>query len=473
MPASRARQRVSPARACALRVIRRVFEEGAYADRAFAGEAARLDARDRALAMAIAYGTVQRRATLDHVAAALLERPVAKLDPPVLDVVRLGLFELLYLGGAAEHAAVNEAVELVKGVRPHAAGLVNAVLRRATREAPGILAGLDDASPAAAALLHSVPGWLASKWWEELGAQQARELLRVVNRPAESALRVNTLVAEPGAVAAALPVACRPAVGLSATGLSATGLAATGLSATGLSAAGLSAVGLPEGLVLEGPFDAAGSDLWREGAIQPQSRGSMVVSRVLDPEPGQRVLDLCAAPGGKTTHLAALMEGRGEIVAVERHPGRAGALERTAQRMRASIVRVEVGDAGAVRGDGPFDRVLVDPPCSGLGTLQSRPDLRWRARPDAIGELAALQAEILAAGARALGPGGALVYSVCTISRAEGPDVVAAFLREHDDFRVEEDWREPFGDARSGPGVQLLPHRHGTDGFFIARLRRR
>jgi len=492
MPASRARQRVSPARACALRVIRRVFEEGAYADRAFAGEAARLDARDRALAMAIAYGTVQRRATLDHVAAALLERPVAKLDPPVLDVVRLGLFELLYLGGAAEHAAVNEAVELAKGARPHAAGLVNAVLRRATREAPGILAGLDDASPAGAALLHSVPGWLASQWWGELGAREARELLRVVNRPAESALRVNTLVADPGSVAAALPVACRPAVspaaagpaaagssaagssaaGPSAAGPSAAGPSAAGPSAAGPSAAGPSAAGLPEGLVLEGPFDAAGSDLWREGAIQPQSRGSMVVSRILAPEAGQRVLDLCAAPGGKTTHLAALMEGRGEIVAVERHPGRAGALVRTAQRMRASIVRVEVGDAGAARGDGRFDRVLVDPPCSGLGTLQSRPDLRWRARPDAIGELAALQGEILAAGARALGPGGVLVYSVCTISRAEGPDVVAAFLREHDDFSAEEDWREPFGDARSGPGVQLLPHRHGTDGFFIARLRR-
>ena len=252
----------------------------------------------------------------------------------------------------------------------------------------------------------------------------------MVNDPAESALRVNSLGAtsEPE-VAAALPVPSRPAPDL------------------------------PEGLVLDGPFDVQGSELWASGQVQPQSRASMLVSRILAPRPGERVLDLCAAPGGKTTHLAALMEDRGEVVAVERHPGRASALERTRARMRASCVRVEVGDAAIPRTDGPFDKILVDPPCSGLGTLQSRPDLRWRARPEAVGELAALQAGILAAAAQVLAPGGALVYSVCTISRAEGDQVIDAFLREHRDFAAER-------------RLQLLPHRDGTDGFFIARLRR-
>ena len=445
MPPTRTRGGVSPARVCALRVVRRVFEEGAYADRAFAGEAAGLEPRDRALAMALSYGVVQRRATLDHVAAALLDRPLEKLQPPVLAVLRLGLFELLYLGGAAEHAVVHESVELAKRSRTHAAGLVNAVLRRAAREGPEIVAALDDASPASAALLHSVPGWLASQWWEELGGDDARALLRVVNQPAESALRVNALVAQPGDVAAALPVASRPAPGL------------------------------PEGLVLDGAFDVQGSELWEAGAVQPQSRASMLVSRVLGPEPGDRVLDLCAAPGGKTTHLAALMGDRGEIVAVERHPGRAAALERTVARMRASCVRVEVTDAAAARTDGPYDRVLVDPPCSGLGTLQSRPDRRWRARSDAIGELAELQGRILAAGSEALAPGGLLVYSACTISRAEGVDLVERFLGEDAEFsadQLDSELPELRGD-RSGPGVQLLPHRDRTDGFFIARLRRR
>ena len=144
---------------------------------------------------------------------------------------------------------------------------------------------------------------------------------------------------------------------------------------------------------------------------------------------------------------------------MERHPGRAAALERTVARMRASCVRVEVGEAGMPRADGPFDRVLVDPPCSGLGTLQSRPDLRWRARPEAIDELVEVQARILAAGAQALAPDGSLVYSVCTISRAESEDVVEGFVRAHGDFAVER-------------RLQLLPHRDGTDGFFIALLRR-
>ena len=446
-PAGRTRGPVSPARACALRVIRRVFEEGAYADRALTAEAAGLDPRDRALAMALAYGTVQRRATLDHVVAQLVDRPVERLDAPVLAALRLGLLELLYMGGAAEHAAVNETVELIKRAgAAHAAGLVNAVLRRATREGAAILAGLDDDIPERAAVLHSVPGWLASQWWHELGPEEARALLRAVNQPAESALRVNTLCADAAGVAAALPVASRPAPGV------------------------------PEGLVLDGPLDVQASELWKAGAVQPQSRGSMLVSLVVDPRPGARVLDLCAAPGGKTTHLAALMGDRGEIIAVERHPGRAAALERTTARLRATAVRVEVGDAAAARSDGPFDRVLVDPPCSGLGTLQSRPDRRWRIRPEAVAELAVLQASILAAGAAVVAPGGALVYSVCTISRAEGPALIETFLRDHTDFNVEElanRHPEALIDAAAGPGVQLLPNRHGTDGFFIARLRRR
>ena len=437
MPATKSRSRVSPARACALRVVRRTFEEDAYADRAFAAEAAGLEPRDRALAMALSYGTIQRRGTLDHVAAQLTDRPLGRLDPPVLATIRLGLFELLFLGGTAPHAAVNENVELVKQTRPHAVGLVNAVLRRAAREGQSIVAGLDDRSPEHAAILHSVPAWLAGQWWEELGAEDARALLRTINEPAESAVRVNTLVASAGDVAAALPVPSRPAACPPVPSRA--------------------AAGLPEGLVLDGPFDLEGSELWSSGRVQPQSRGSMLVSRIVDPRPGQRVLDLCAAPGGKTTHLAALMGDSGEVVAVERHPGRAAALERTATRLRVSSVRVEVGDAAIPRTDGLFDRILVDAPCSGLGTLQSRPDLRWRRQPEAIPELAALQYRILDAASQALAPGGALVYSVCTISRAESDDVIAAFLSEHGDFSLQ-------------MRIQLLPHRDGTDGFFIARL---
>ena len=436
---------MSPARQCALEVVRRVFEQGAYADRAFTGEARGLGPRDRALAQAIAYGTVQRRLTLDHVARQLVGRSLRRLEPAVLASLRIGLFQLLFLDGVPPHAVVDDGVELVKATSPGGARLLNAVLRRAAREGPELLADLHDRDPEAAALRHSVPAWLARMWFDELGPDEARALLARVNQPAESALRANPLVAAPAEVVARLGVRSRPAPEL------------------------------PEGIVLDEPFDAHGSELWAEGAIMPQSRASMLVSRVVAPEPGQPVLDLCAAPGGKTTHLAALMGASGSLVAVERHPGRARELELTCRRMHAGNVRVQVGDAAEWAAPDQFDRVLVDPPCSGLGTLQSRPDRRWRASPEQIDELIATQWAILAAAARATSPGGTLTYSVCTISRAEGERVLERFSAEQPGFELE-DLGERFPAWRH-PGrpeyLQLLPHRDGTDGFFIARLRRK
>jgi 16S rRNA (cytosine967-C5)-methyltransferase len=423
---------VSAARECAYAVARRVFEQDAYADRAFhaEAEARRLDGRDRAFAMALAYGTVQRRATLDHVISAFSQRPPERLDAPILAALRLGVMQLLLMDGVADHAAVHESVELAKGHARAGSGLVNAVLRRALREGRDLLAALDDDTPANAAVLHSVPVWLAELWWAELGAERARALLAAVNRPAESAVRVNTLVASVAGVAAGLQsVGTRPADGL------------------------------PEGLVLEGPFDAYASPQWERGELMPQSRGSMAVALALAPQGGERVLDLCAAPGAKTTHLAALTGDEGEVVAVERHPGRADALRRTLERMHVHSTTVETGDAGAERSGAAFDRVLVDPPCSGLGTLQSRPDLRWRTNPERIAELSEKQSRILAAGAAATRPGGTLVYSVCTISRAESDDILDAFLAGHSRWE-------------SDPPVRLAPDTDGTDGFFIARLRR-
>jgi 16S rRNA (cytosine967-C5)-methyltransferase len=193
--------------------------------------------------------------------------------------------------------------------------------------------------------------------------------------------------------------------------------------------------------------------------VMPQSRGSMHVTRMLEPQPGERVLDLCAAPGAKTTHVAALMDDRGSVTAVERHAGRARALAATCSRMHARCVDVEQADAAVQRKGEAYDRVLIDPPCSGLGTLQSRPDLRWRVTPDSVRELAELQHRILAAGAAATRPGGVLLYSVCTISRVEGSVLIDRFVEKNPEFALEE-------------SRQLLPHRDGTDGFFIARLRR-
>jgi 16S rRNA (cytosine967-C5)-methyltransferase len=389
---------VSPARRAAHAVVLRTLAGGAYADRALHGEARALDARDRALAKQLAFGTIQRRLTLDHVIGAHVDR---KLEPRVRAALQLGLYQLMFLDGVAAHAAIGEAVELAKPSPGHR--LVNAVLRRVQRE--GVELPADD-DPAGAALRHSHPRWLVDLWWEWLGPDETRALLAADNEPAELALRVNALVDYdlddvPGRRDG-------------------------------------------EAIVVDGPFDALAHPGYAAGAFTPQSRASQRVATTLAPAPGERVLDLCAAPGGKTTHLAALMEGRGEVVAVERHPGRARALRATCERLRATNVSVVTADVMTFDGERRFDRVLLDPPCSGLGTLSSHPDLRWRASPEGIERLAAEQNALLAAARRSLAPGGTLVYSVCTLSPREERLVTEAVQR-------------------------TFPHRDGTDGFYIAR----
>jgi 16S rRNA (cytosine967-C5)-methyltransferase len=429
--ASPSQAKIAPARSCGYTVLRRVFERGAYADEALQAESKELDPRDRALAMRLVYGAVQRKGTLDHIIEALAGRAVARLDPPLLAALRLGMYELLYLRGSPDYAVVGDAVELAKGSARAGHGLVNAVLRRAAREGQETLLGaLGDATPEQAAVKHSHPQWIARLWWDTLGAEQALALMAADNEPGEVALRANTLRTDAATLAAELPVATHPDPLI------------------------------PEALVLQEPFDVHNSPLWKAGAFHAQSRGAMLVARTLAPRPGERVLDLCAAPGGKSTHLAALMEGTGEVVAVESNRRRAGALVRTAERLGAANVRVERADAAVARPEGAvFDRVLVDPPCSGLGTLQARPDLRWRVGPDAIDAMARAQADILAAGAAALRPGGVLVYSTCTISPIENEHVIAAFVDSHPDLSLDET-------------RMTLPHRDHTAGFFIARLRR-
>lgn len=442
--------RVAPARRCAYVVVRRVFERGAYADRALQAEARELDARDRALAMRLAYGAIQRRDTLDHLIEYLAGRSVARLDAPILAALRLGLYELSYLSGAPDRAVVADCVELAKidnsPTRPAGHGLVNAVLRRAAREGTAaLLAGLREDTPERAAIAHSHPAWIARLWWDELGAHDARALMAADNEPGEFALRVNTLRADPATIASRLGVASH------------------------------ADPDLPEALVLDSAFDLHGSEEWRSGAILAQSRAAMLVAHALDPQPGERILDLCAAPGGKSTHIAALMGDEGEVLAVERNRARAAELRDTARRLRARSVRVDVADAALPRSEGPvFDRVLVDPPCSGLGTLQARADLRWRVTPRNVEELAHLQAEILAAGAHALRPGGVLVYSTCTLSPSENERQIELFLDRNSHFALDDLCNEQqiHPHPRAPKVLLTMPHRDRTAGFFIARMRR-
>src|SRR4051794_29312204 len=250
------------ARDVAFTAVRRVGD-GAYADRAFRAEAsrARLNPADRAFAQVLAYGTVQRRLTLDHVISQLSDRPLAKLDPPLLDALRIGIYQLLFMDSVPDHAAVAETVELAKASKGAGFKFANAVLRRAPREARAIYDAVSDAQPAGAAIRHSHPQWLVQRWWQALGHEDTVALLEADNKPAEDAIRVNPLVADgPPPIPGTHPDP-----------------------------------GLPEALVLDAPFDIEGSSLFATGAITPQSRGSMLVARTLGPQPGDTVLDMCAA----------------------------------------------------------------------------------------------------------------------------------------------------------------------------------
>jgi 16S rRNA (cytosine967-C5)-methyltransferase len=453
---------IAPARALAFETLRATFEQDAHTERFFreAADRAALEGRERAQAQRLAYGAVQRRGTADAAIERLAERSLRLLDPPVLAALRLGLYELLFADATPDHAAVDQAVELVKGAgAAHASGLVNAVLRRAAREREALSAALlgDDSTAEAAAIAHSAPLWLARMWWEEQGAEVARALLAACNEPAELGLRANTLrVTRDDAVAA---------------------LRADGVEAA--PAGGEWPLAAAEEIVVTGRMGSAVPARIAAGELTPQSRGSAAVVEVLDPQPGEHVLDLCAGPGIKSGQIAARMGDRGEVISVERDADRAEEVAEQARRLGLRSVTVVEADAAAPGMAPGFDRALVDPPCSDLGALASRPDARWRKSPRGIERLAELQGEMLLRGLEALRPGGTLVYSTCTISRREGEERIAALERqaaagEAPGFAVDDLGALAPGLASPHDRrcLQLRPDRDRTTGFFICRLRR-
>ena len=410
----------SPARRAALKTILRVFEQEAYADRVFAIEARRLNDRDRALAQRLAYGTVQRVRTLDHAIEQLGKRSPRTLDPPVRAALRLGAYQIVFTAGIPDHAAVNESVELVREYGPkHAVGFTNAVMRRLAEGAKALIENLPEWTPREAALRYSYPDWIVETFWRELGPDDAPALLRAQNEPAETAVRRNTL--KQGEVE-----------------------------------------GTPDPLVPGAlVVDRVDAKSLAEGLIWPQSRGSQLAGLAVGARPGEKVLDLCAAPGGKATQLAAL---GAEVTAIEKHDGRARELDENCRRLGARSIRVLNADALDLAPElTGFDRALVDAPCSGLGVLASRPDLRWRSKP-----LAELQLDLLRAAAARVRPGGTGTYSVCTLNREENEDVVAASGLEPEPLG---ELFPEFSHPHRPEFLLTLPHVHRTSGFFIARLR--
>ncbi len=399
---------VSPARRAAYEVLLRVFEQDAYADRVLRTAAEGLDERERAFAHRLAYGAVQRVRTLDHAIDTLGKRPSRKLDPPVRAALRLGAYQVGYTD-TPPHAAANESVELVRGAKlERAVPFTNAVMRRLTEGMPKLIASLPDGP-----LKESYPDWIYETWVRDLGQDAALALMRAGNEPLETVVRL---------------VRGDPPVGAEATDV-------------------------PGAYRVERVDDLAVAD----GRVWPQSRGSQLAALVLGSQDGERVLDVCSAPGGKATQL------RGDVTAVELDPNRASEL-------RANVAQLGAANVTVVEADGTklppeldgFDRALVDAPCSGLGVLSQRPDLRWRAKP-----LPELQLALLQSAAERVRPGGTIVYSVCTINADENEAVIDATGLRVEPLGAE--W-PVFAHPRRPEFLLTLPHVHGTSGFFIARL---
>ncbi len=386
-----------------------------------------LEQRDRALATELAYGATRWRLRLDFELNARMHQPLSKLPAPIRNILRLGLYQLRFMDRIPPYAAVGEAVAQARQHgHPGTAGLVNAVLRRAAAE---------EAPPSPnLATQYSHPHWLVDRWLARLGRQEAEALMAADNQPPRVALRTNLLRTTVEQLIASLAAEGVPAV-------------------PGRHA--------PEAVVLQG---GAVPDLaaLAGGLCTVQDEASMLAARALDPQPGWICLDVAAAPGGKATHLAELMQDEGIVLANDLEPARAKLVQAAARRLGLRSVRVRAADARTLPKNwaGRCDGVLADVPCTGLGTLARRPDLRWRKTEADLKSLPPLQAQLLEAAAACVKPGGRLVYSTCSTEPEENEAVVAAFLQSHADFGAEAHF------------ARLWPQRDGCDGFFIARLKR-
>ncbi len=411
-----------------------------------------LPARDRALLTQLVYGTLRWRGRLDWHLDRSLSRSLAGTKPYLRNLLRLTLYQLLFLDRVPDYAAVNEAVELAKkrGGKK-AGGLVNAVARSLLREKERQEPDLEGDRVSRLAVFWSHPEWLVKKWLDYFGADETEALLKANNREPLLTLRANRLRGEREALAELLR--------------------AKGFDAE-------PAPWAPQGIRLR--QGAAPDHLpgFEQGLFQVQGEASQLIAYILDPRPGERILDGCAAPGGKTTHIAELMEDRGEIVATD--PSAQG-LEKLKQNVRRLaitsvqpfLVDLQRGLSGALAA--PYDRILVDAPCSGLGTLRSHPEAKWHREERDIPRLSKLQKNILRRAAGYLKPGGVLVYSTCTLAREENEEVVEDLLHSEKGWALEGVEGYLPKEARGliqGKYFLALPHKHDTDGFFAARMRK-
>jgi len=403
-----------------------------------------LSAADRRLLHALYLAVCRQRPWLDHCLAPLVARPWAEVEPKVQDILRLGAAQLLCMERIPPHAAVSESVALCHAAHvDRAAGLVNAVLRRLATTPP---APPDPAGAAGIALTCGMPDWLVARFVARAGEVEARAWLTALNTAPTTAVRLNPLRGAPEAIRAALVAA-----------------------GAGVQPAPLGR----DAVVITGASRLADLPGVSDGRVYLQDPASQWVAEGVDPRPGERILDACAAPGGKASHLAALLHNHGEVVAVELDPGRAKRLRANLQRLGATCVQVVEADVAALGAAETFDRILLDAPCTGLGILSRHPEIRWRRDAAMIAAAQGLQLRLLQSVANHLRPGGTLVYATCSTEPEEGEEVIARFLAGHPAFQPAPLATVPAPVAEVGPAqYRTLPHRADLDAFFVARLRR-
>ncbi|MNK08726.1 Ribosomal RNA small subunit methyltransferase B [compost metagenome] len=442
------------AREVALQVLTQVEEEGAYSNLQLNGALQRsgLSGPDAGLATELVYGTISRLSTIDYFLDQFVAKGLKKLQPWVRNLLRLSFYQLHYLDRIPSHAAVNEAVNIAKKKGHQGiSGMVNGVLRNVLRRKDELK--LPEGLPPVKriALEYAYPEWMVGRWIKQYGEQEAEAICRANNEPPSVSVRVNR------------------------TKISRDELMKE-MQAQGLDAQASEVS--EDGIIVRSGGNMALTDWYRQGYLSIQDESSMLVAAAVDPLPGMRILDCCAAPGGKSCHIAEKLDGEGEIIANDVHPHKAKLIEDQAARLELNTVRATTGDALQLSSQYPpesFDRILLDAPCSGLGVIRRKPDLKWAKQPEDIDEISELQVKLLDEVAGLLKPGGILVYSTCTVEKRENELVVKAFLDKHSEFSEASDQPDSLerlgtGKLREGSGLQILPQDYHSDGFYIARL---
>lgn len=442
---------VDMVRNTAVDVLLRVFFEGAYLNIVLDKALQRADISDRGrrFLTQLVYGTTRHKTLCDYVLAARLHQPLDQLPRPVLVVLRMGVFQALFLNQVTFPAMVHTSVELAR-YRGHAgmARVANAVLRKAPQRLDEVdLPPREENLVRHLSVRHSIPEWLVRNWIDEFGQDRAEAICEASNTEAHTTIRVNTLRTTVEALLAAFnekePLAVKRTP-------------------------------IPEELTLLSGPPPARSKRFSEGDFIVQDAASMLPPHLLEPKPGERVLDLCAAPGAKSTHLAQLCGDAANVIAMDIHPGKLGLVRKNAARLGIERLYTVCGNGTKPPLRPGFDRVLVDAPCSGLGTLRRHPDLKWRAQPEMPARLAALQVELLRSAVDLCKNGGLVVYSVCTFTRAETTDVARAVTQAESENVALEEGPEWLSQWQIGPGqYRILPEKEGLDGFFLMRLRKR